>query len=173
VHSHGPSGDHSHGDTAFTTWLDLSLFGLQVAAVERGLSRLIAVDAADLQARIQSWHEALTLLGEKLGGAPIVYSHPVYQYLDRVYGFNGLALHWEPGEYPSPDQWQALTELLEQHRAQLMLFEAQPLETTRARLAALGITVSVFQPMGNRPTEGDFRSVMNANIDSLSSYLER
>jgi zinc transport system substrate-binding protein len=172
VHSHGPSGDHSHGDTAFTTWLDLSLFGQQVTAVEQGLSRLITVDAAGLAARIQNWHEALSVLGQKLNGAPILYSHPVYQYLDRAYGFNGQTLHWEPREYPSPDQWQALTELLEQHRAQLMLFEAEPLAKTRARLAELGIAVSVFQPMGNRPAEGDFSSVMNANIDSLSNYLD-
>lgn len=173
VHSHGPSGDHSHGDTAFTTWLDLSLFGRQVAAVAQGLSRLIAVDATKLQSRISDWDNALAVVGEKLRGAPVLYSHPVYQYLDRAYAFNGLALHWEPAEYPSPEQWTALTEVLAQHPAQLMLFEAQPLEKTRARLAELGIVVSIFQPMGNRPSEGDFGTVMNTNIDNLNNYLER
>jgi zinc transport system substrate-binding protein len=172
VHSHGPAGDHSHGDTAFTTWLDLSLFGRQVAAVEQALSRLITVDAADLQTRISGWDKALTVVGNKLDGAPVLYSHPVYQYLDRAYRFNGLALHWEPAEYPSQQQWQALEVILAQHPGQLMLFEAEPLAQTRARLAQLGIAVSVFQPMGNRPSEGDFSSVMNTNIDRLNHYLE-
>ncbi len=172
LHSHGPQGDHSHGEQAFTVWLDLSLYAQQVSVLEQGLSRSVEVDAAALQARIQAWDAALIRLGQQMDGAPVFYSHPVYQYLDRAYGFDGLALHWEPGDYPSPQDWQQLVEMLPQHRGHLMLWEDEPLPETRARLATMGIEIAVFQPLGNRPAKGDFGSAMDANIETLRHYLE-
>ncbi|TNF96127.1 MAG: zinc ABC transporter substrate-binding protein, partial [Gammaproteobacteria bacterium] len=37
THSHGPSGDHSHSGTAFTTWLDPQLASLQAKAIRDAL----------------------------------------------------------------------------------------------------------------------------------------
>ena len=38
-HSHGPGGEHAHGGTAFTTWLDFYLATRQAEAVAKTITR--------------------------------------------------------------------------------------------------------------------------------------
>ena len=57
--------------------------------------------------------------------------------------------------------------MLDQHRATWMLWEAPPLEATEVGLLARGVTPVVFDPSAQRPAEGDFMTVMNANVDRL------
>jgi zinc transport system substrate-binding protein len=174
VHSHGPGGEHSHGELAFTTWLDLELAQRQMQAVATALQRLLPAESAAIEQRrasrqreLGSMDTRLTVLGQLLGNTPVLYSHPVYQYLQRRYQFNGRALHWEPDQVPSEAQWSELEGILQAHPAQIMLWEAQPLPEVQARLAELGVKTVVFSPMGNRPSSGDFASGMTANIDRL------
>lgn len=174
VHSHGPEGDHSHDKVTFTVWLDLSLYVQQVqtiaAALATKLPQLadsIAVRKTQLIERFTDMDAQLMELGSHLNGAPVLYSHPVYQYLQRRYKFNGRALHWEPDQTPSPQDWSELDVLLKQHPAAIMLWEDEPLPETRARLKEQGVEAVVFRPMGNRPPGGDFLSGMTANIDRI------
>jgi zinc transport system substrate-binding protein len=174
VHSHGPGGEHSHGELAFTTWLDLELAQQQLQAVAAALQRLLPAESAAIEQRRASLQQVLvtmdarlTALGRVLGDTPVLYSHPVYQYLQRRYHLNGRALHWEPDQAPDEAQWGQLTNILHTHPAQIMLWEAQPLPEVQARLAELGVKTLVFSPMGNRPPSGDFASGMTANIDRL------
>lgn len=178
VHSHGPSGDHSHGELAFTVWLDLELFALQLSAIEAALVRLVPEQAAQIGERAEALRRQLSdmdaelvALGEQLAGAPLLYSHPVYQYLQRRYGLNGEALHWEPGELPGTKAWSELDALLARHPARLMLWEDEPLPATREQLAVRGIEIVVFKPMGNRPQSGDFAAGMAANIAHLRTAV--
>ena len=101
----------------------------------------------------------------------MLYSHPVYQYFGRRYGLNGRAVHWEPGEPPGQKDWAALSALLEQHPATLMIWEDEPLPATRDRLKQLGLEVLVYRPLGNRPPEGDFGTEMAANISRLRTAV--
>ena len=174
VHSHGPGGDHSHGELAFTTWLDLDLAQQQIQAVAAALQRLLPAESAAIEQRRASLQQVLvnmdarlTAFGQLLGNTPVLYSHPVYQYLQRRYQLNGRALHWEPDQTPDEAQWGQLTNILQTHPAQIMLWEAQPLPEVQARLAELGVKTLVFSPMGNSPSSGDFASGMAANIDRL------
>lgn len=177
-HTHGPAGEHSHGELAFTTWLDLDLARQQSEAVAVALQHLLPEDSEHIEQRLVALHTALNdmdvqlqALGKKFNGAPLLYSHPVYQYLQQRYGLNGKALHWEPGEMPHEEQWRELTELLQVHPARLMLWEAEPLPQVTRRLGELGIKVVVFAPLGNRPDEGDFISNLEANIQALPAAL--
>ena len=177
-HSHGPGEEHSHGDLAFTTWLDLELAALQLRAVAAALEKLTPVRSADLEQALERTGKLLAgldaqllTLGQALDDAPILFSHPVYQYLQRRYRINGQALHWEPGEMPGDDQWAELEKLLQSHPARLMLWEAEPLPEVHRRLEKMGVQVVVFHPLGNRPDRGDFTSVMADNIDALESAL--
>lgn len=179
VHSHGPGGEHSHGELAFTTWLDLQLAQSQSQAVAESLQRLLPADAMHISNRQAALEETLgaldarlAALGQQLEQRPILYSHPVYQYLQRRYGLNGLALHWEPDQLPTPAQWAELDSTLQSHPAQLMLWEAQPLPEVVTRLQQRGVAVVVFSTLGNRPAEGDFATGMAANISALESALE-
>ncbi len=179
AHSHGPGGDHSHGELAFTTWLDMELAQLQLQSVAVALAEVLPDEsAADIAVRekeatrlLDDLDRQLTTVGSELAGAPLLYSHPVYQYLDRRYQLNGRAVHWEPGEMPSEAQWSALEALLQSHPARLMLWEDQPLPAVTERLESLGVRAVVFSPMGNRPAAGDFASGMQANIQRLRAAL--
>jgi zinc transport system substrate-binding protein len=180
VHSHGPEGEHSHGELAFTTWLDLEKAQLQLQSVAVALAEILPDAAApDLAVREQEITQLLAgldrqlqSLGAALDGAPLLYSHPVYQYLDRRYRLNGRALHWEPDVMPDEKQWRELESLLRSHPARLMLWESDPLPAVADRLESLGIRVVVFSPLGNRPEQGDFVSEMKVNILRLEDALQ-
>jgi zinc transport system substrate-binding protein len=179
VHSHGPQGDHSHGELAFTTWLDLAMAGQQAQAIADALRRLLPGHSAAIDQRLESLHRTLaamdvqlTGLGEALDKAPLLYSHPVYQYLQRRYQLNGKALHWEPDATPNESQWATLESILNSHPAQLMLWEGQPLPEVRQRLGEMGIKIIVFAPLANRPRQGNFSTNMAGNIAALQEQVQ-
>lgn len=178
VHSHGPGGEHSHGELAFTVWLDLQLFARQVRAIGAALQSLLPQSAGEIEQRVALLQREvarldgeLATLGEALAGAPLLYSHPVYQYLDRRYQLNGRALHWEPGQVLSPSDLADLDRILAEHPARLMLWEDEPLPEIRALLARRGVSVVVFRPLGNRPVVGDFLDGMGDNAAALEAGL--
>ena len=174
THSHGPGGDHSHQGTAFTTWLDMDFAVGQARAVFDALVRLRPENESDFRERLNELEKDLGELDkrlqdvtERIGDRPLVFSHPVYQYLVRGYGLNGRPVHWEPDKLPGNDQWRELTGLLAAHAAAWMIWEDEPLAETENRLEAIGIKSLVFRPCGNRPAEGSLVSVMLDNVMAL------
>lgn len=179
THSHGPGGQHSHGGTAFTTWLDLDQAVQQARAIkdalvrslpghEAGLTKNFGIlerELLDLDARLRE-------IAERDPGRPLVASHPVYQYLARRYGLNLKSLMWEPDELPSESQWSELATILAGHPAKWMLWEGEPAEESVARLRALGVESIVFSPCANRPAPDDFLSVMERNLAGLERVFE-
>lgn len=175
THAHGPEGHHEHGAMAFTTWLDLSLAIDQARAVLRAFRRARPGEAEGFRRRFAELERDLRAVDESLTAAvvsdpnrPMLASHPVYQYLEFRYGLNLVSVHWEPGEEPDELQWREVQRTLEDHPAHWMLWEAKPLEETRARLEALGVMCLVIDPGGSRRSGGDFLDVMRANADSLA-----
>ena len=73
---------------------------------------------------------------------------------------------------PDEGQWRELEAMLDEHPAQLMLWEGEPLPEVTARLESLGVRVVVFLPMGNRPESGDFASVMSQNVQRLRDAVD-
>ena len=109
----------------------------------------------------------MSQIGAHLKQKPILGSHPVYQYLQRRYQLNMESVHWEANEIPSEKQWNNLQAILSNHPAKLMLWEAEPLPKTIAKLKKLGIKSIVFSPSANQPKTGDFISIMRENIERL------
>jgi len=178
-HQHGPTGQHSHEGAAFTLWLDPELATEQARTVAEAFAKARPDAAADFSARLADLEEDLRLLDRELAAAtreieaqPLLFSHPVYQYLEHRYGLNARSLEWEPNQAPSAAQWRELEALLTQHSAQLMVWEAEPLPETRSRLASMGLGVAVFEPLGNRPTQGDWLQTMRRNARELSVARE-
>ncbi|MEP5765956.1 MAG: metal ABC transporter substrate-binding protein [Halieaceae bacterium] len=178
LHSHGPEGDHSHGELAFTVWLDVSLYSQQVSAIAESLSQrlpesaeLIVQRRNELLSALRKRDDELTGIGRRLDGAPLLYSHPVYQYLQRRYQLNGKALHWEPDQSPADTEWVKLDRLLQSHPARIMLWEAEPTAGTRAQLLNRGITPVVLRPMGNRPDSGNYLENLGADTASLAAAV--
>ncbi len=171
THSHGPGGDHSHQGMAFTIWLDMQFAAGQARAVFDSLVRLRPENESDYRERLHELEKdlgeldtRLKVVAERIGNQPLLFSHPVYQYLVRGYGLNGRSVHWEPDEIPGDDQWRELFELLGTHNAGWMIWEGEPLPEAASRLESMGIESLVFSPCGNRPAEGSFVSVMMENV---------
>jgi zinc transport system substrate-binding protein len=174
THSHGPGGDHSHQGMAFTSWLDMEFATGQARAVFDSLVRLRPENEPDYRERLHELERdldeldtRLEVVAERIGDQPLVFSHPVFQYLARAYGLNGRSVHWEPGEIPGDDQWRELFELFNAHKAAWMIWEEEPLPDTVGRLEGMGIESLVFRPCGNRPAKGSFVSVMLDNVMAL------
>ena len=174
VHRHGPEGEHSHAGTAFTTWLDPELAAEQARVIAGALSALqpqrvsdIAARLAELEARLAQLDRELRQAFDGLQGAPVIFSHPVYQYLQRRYGINGRSLHWEPDEAPGVQAWLDFQNMLRGHPARLLIWEGEPAAETTGKLREAGVESLVFEPAANRPEQGDYFDVMASNLAAL------
>jgi len=174
THSHGAKGKHAHEGPAFTTWLDLSLAAKQAEAVFGALARKRPQQKDTFMANFLSLKNDLLTLDSRIKSVvsnrntvPIIFSHPVYEYLAKGYGLNGRSVHWEPDQEPSPGQITELSNVLEMHPAQWMIWEGPPITSATEKLNAMGIQSAVFDPCGNVPPEGDFLSVMQHNVSNL------
>ena len=176
VHSHGPEGEHSHKGYAFTTWLDLQLAIEQARAVKEAFVSALPEQADNFQASLDSLTAKMVELDGRLesltariGDQPLLFSHPVYQYLTARYGLNGRSVHWEPDEAPTQEQWLELEAILVDHPAQWMIWEGEPLEDTARRLVDVGIQSIVYDPGANAPSGGNLLSLMEENATSLAA----
>lgn len=179
VHRHGPSGEHSHTGTAFTTWLDFRQAAQQAEAVMEGLSRMLPERKDVFEQRYAELEQDLLALDAQLDAIvaprrmqPLLASHPVYQYLARRYGLNLQSVLWEPDMMPDAGQWEALQSVLKAHAATWMLWEGDPLPAVVEKLQALGIESLVFDPCGNTPEQDDFLSVMQQNVTRLQQAFQ-
>jgi zinc transport system substrate-binding protein len=177
-HQHGPEGPHSHGEWSGTTWLDPVLATAQAEAVAEAMAARRPGEAerfrenfAALARELEQIDESQAKAAGQIGDAPLLYSHPVYAYLQARYALNGRSVVWEPDQLPSEAQWPALTQLIEEHPAHTMFWEAEPLPEVAQRLAALGIESRVYSPCANRPDAGDWLTVMRENARMLKTLV--
>jgi len=176
THSHGGMGEHSHAGYATTLWLDPLLAAEQADAIaaaftrERpGAAEAFAAGLAALRGDLAALDARLAAVASRIGDAPLLFSHPVYQYLARRYGLAGRSLHWDPAEVPGHFAWAGFEEKLDGHPARVMVWEAEPVAETAAELERRGIASVVFAPCAAAPAEGegDYLTVMNENASRL------
>lgn len=175
THSHGPTGQHDHADAASHTWLDPGLAAAQARAVAEALSRRVPERAGEFRQRLASLEAELKRLDEGLAAAfrawpaaGVLYSHPVYQYLDARYGLAGRSVTWEPHEDPGEAEWRRLELAIAERPASVMLWEAEPLPATADRLRGLGIAPVVFATGAVPPPAGDYLDLMNENLERVN-----
>lgn len=174
THSHGLAGEHSHGETAFTTWLDMTLAVEQAKAIRDAYVKAKPDREGYFRDRFVALERDLLSLDENLrkivarnADRPLLGSHPVYQYLARRYDLDIQSVHFEPDEVPSNDAWHELERITGNHPAKWMLWEDEPLAETRDKLEGLGVGSIVFDPCGNKPDRGDFITAMKNNLANL------
>jgi zinc transport system substrate-binding protein len=179
-HRHGDGAEHSHeAKTAFTTWLDPRQAIAQATAIRDAMTARRPEAAGAFQAGFDALAADLAALDEQfaavfatLGDTPVVFSHPVYQYLQRRYGVNGIAVHWEPDQVPGDEQFQELAQKLVRHPARLLIWEADPEPASVKALAAMTVASATLDPCANRPATGDYLGVMQQNVANLRAALE-
>jgi zinc transport system substrate-binding protein len=174
THTHGPTGEHDHADVASHTWVDPDLAAGQARAIAGAFGRLRPELGDDFRQRLASLEADLARLDERLAlafrawpEAGVLYSHPVYQYLDARYGLGGWSMTWEPGEDPGAAEWDALAARIADEPANVMLWEGEPLPETAARLRRMGIEPVVFRTGAAAPTGGDYLQLMEENLARL------
>ncbi len=174
THSHGPGAEHGHGSVAFTTWLDPMLAIEHASSVRDALVQLLPDLDTTFNQNLTALRDDLLDLDEKYlelvreyERAPILASHPVYQYFASRYGLNLRSVHWEPSQIPDQKQWRDLDRILGEHPAAWMIWEAPPLDETRARLAERGIQCVVFETCGSEPSGRDYIESMRSNAARL------
>ena len=177
-HSHGPTGQHSHGVSAFTTWLDFTQAIAQAEAITQVLikarpdqERVFTENLELLKQELNELDQRMLAAAQKLAGTPLLFSHPVYQYMERRYRLNGVSLHFEPDQEIAPEQWQGLDNLIERHPARWMVWEHTPLPATAKRLKEKDIKVIVFAPAAN-VVKTDFMAVMRENVRAFEGIAD-
>ena len=180
THQHGPAGEHAHQGAAFTTWLVPRLAMKQAEAIAVALESLEPDQAEQFRSNLSALQSRLLDLDRDLadtfvalGNQAILFSHPVYQYLQRRYDLNGVSLHWEPDAEPSASAWIEFQKILQQHPAVIMLWEDEPLSSTAARLSELGVQSIVFRTASNRPGQGDYFDILTGNAKRLRIALNK
>jgi zinc transport system substrate-binding protein len=178
VHQHGPQGTHSHGASAYTIWLDPLLAIEQartigaairaaIGAVGGEPAEMYALRLAALEADLRQLHSDWQLALQPLQGERVLFSHPVYQYFERRYALDGASVHWEADAAPDESQWSDFREMLDEHPARVMIWERKPLETSAAKLAALGIRVIVIDPGAEAGGQANYLNIQQANVTAL------
>lgn len=173
THSHGPEGAHEHGEFAVTTWLDPTLAIEQARAVAHAFEASRPAHAPsfrrsfdELAEDLEELDRRLAAVARTLGSEPLLFSHPVYQYLIRRYRLNGQSLHWEPEGAPDYDE---LQQSLVNHAARWVIWESDPRPATIEALEAAGIASVVFAPGGGATEAGDWLDEMNRNVSRLEA----
>lgn len=156
THSHGAEGQHSHAGTVFTTWIDPMLAIEQARVIHDRLRQLRPDLEETLRNNYQGLERDLREIDGKLEsavgtqhGLPILFSHPIYDYLTRRFELNAQSVQWEPEEMPSPEEFVALAERLKEHPAKWMVWEDEPGAAIRAKLRELGVECAVVAPASN------------------------
>jgi zinc transport system substrate-binding protein len=175
THSHGPEGDHEHGGTAFTTWLDLSLLARQTETVAEALKRRwpeheaeFGRRAGELIAELETLDAEFATAAAQFDDRTFAFSHPLYQYMQARYGLKGASVHWEPDVTPSAEAWNELAHLADHgHRVDAMIWEGQPTPETLEQLAERGVAVAIVEPHATAPAGDDFMAAMRSNLEAL------
>jgi len=176
THSHGPGGKHAHAGYAAVTWLDPLQAVTQAAAIRAALIRLRPDASAALEQNFQALETELLALDSKLKdvagelqSVPVLAAHPVYQYLGRRYALDVRTIYWEADRYPAPTAWEVPAGLAGKVQPTIMLWETAPLAATQKELEEQGIRSVVFATAARRPDQGDYFTVMHANLARLGA----
>jgi len=174
THTHGPEGEHAHGEIAFTTWLDPMLAIEHADAIKETLSGMLPEKKESLDERFQALKEDLLAIDKEIesivsrqADQALLFSHPIYQYLEERYSLQGKSVHWEPDQFPDAEMWNDLENMLSTYPAKWMVWEGIPMTETVEKLTEFGIGSIVFAPCGNTPETGDYLSVMKQNIYNM------
>lgn len=181
-HTHkSGSTSHTHEGFASTTWLDLELACKQASSTADALCEQFPEHVESISGKLKILLEEMRDLDRKmksvtapLQGTTLVVSHPVYQYWTRAYGLSAHALHWEPMQKLGTLEMGELAAIQsEKSPVKYFIWEGPPTEENINKIKMAGFINIVVNPCGARPAKGDFLSIMQENIASLSEAITR
>lgn len=170
-HSHGPEGEHSHGEPDANLWLDPELMKIVADQTAEALMQLTeesvhpsiakrleaiyseldpVIDTVERVKHLSSDHEELSVQA----------SQPVFGYVASAIGLEIQSFYWEAGKTPPADE---LAEVVRRagSGASLIFWEASPPEEVAETLEAAGVRSLVFPPCGG-----------SCDRDLIASFLD-
>ncbi len=179
THSHGEGGEHTHEGTASITWLDLSLAIAQAEKVNEALKKEAPGKSEDFQDNFEKLTNSLSELHKNYQDLEIdpekvqlIYSHPVYQYLQNAYGLKGENLHWEPSDGWDKDKKHEIEHLAKKGKKTYLIWEDEPTKAMKEGLEEMGVTSIVVNPLFGQPENLDMQEVLFKNLQSLQKISE-
>jgi len=181
THSHGNEGEHSHGGTAFTTWLDLNQAQQQTTAIKDALvatfpdhTDSINQAYSKLSKDLIALHEEMKTAAGSLSNETFLASHPIYQYFSRAYGLKIHTLVWEPEMELTEESLADLETLQKKYpEAKTFIWEGDPKPSHIPTLEKLGLKSIIVTPAFSKPgTDTDFLQAMGNNLEALKTASE-
>lgn len=156
THSHGDGGEHSHEGLASYIWLDPTLAVAQAEAVAAAITARNLAPEDDVAVRLDALRadfaamdaETQKLLGN-LQDVTIIATHPRYEYLARRYGLTVRSVEWDAGAIPSEAEVADLQALVDETKAEILLWEAAPADGAFQITADIGLRNIVFAPLAH------------------------
>jgi zinc transport system substrate-binding protein len=176
-HTHLKEGaEHSHGGTAFTTWMDFRQAGMQATTIATAIGAdfpdqkdAVMKNLAALLTDLKELHTVTAKVVSNLNHAPVIASHPSYQYWERAYRLEILSLLWDSEMELGTEAIADLKKVQEANPGvKYFIWDSEPLPAHLEKLKTMGLTCVVVSSCSNRPASGDFLSVMRANIEALA-----
>ena len=175
AHAHGPDGEHTHTVTASYTWTDPEIAIKQADSVRFALSEIAPEHQEEfrsnlriLQRDIQTTSADVEQAVNAQPSQPILFSRPIYQYMQRRFRMNGQSVLWSPTEMPSNEQWNALEVVLKDHPAEFMIWPSEPNPEIAKRLQEMNISSVVYDPTGIANPEENLLVKMKAGTKGLA-----
>ncbi|MCM8530825.1 MAG: zinc ABC transporter substrate-binding protein [Lentisphaeraceae bacterium] len=165
---------HSHDGTDFNIWLDAKILSSQADEVLKQLIKLKPSMAEEFKKNHKSLISEVEAVFTEINMATanqkqFLASHPVYNYLAKVNGWELKNFHWEPDVMPSEEEWEKLKAAIP--HSKYMLYEDAPSLEVSEKLKSLGVKVIVFRTGGNTPASKDLVLEMKANLENLKKAL--
>jgi len=180
VHSHGAGGAHSHAGTVSFFWLDPDLMLRQADAIASKLILMLPGQKETITANLKNLKVSLETLNQKLDQLRTTYpglqwfsQRPVYQYLTRRTDWKVFHLHWKKKTEPDDHIWENLKAMQEQHKVPLMLWEYQPEDKQVKALQQRGVASFVLNPLTVKPSQGNYLTEMQRQLDELEEFLKQ
>lgn len=181
THSHGNEGEHSHGGTASTLWLDLSQAEQQATAIKDALVATFPDHAgsvneaySELSEELLALHEEMKKVAGSLDSKTLLASHPAYEYFARAYGLKIKALLWYPKMELDENALAELEEMQKKHAtAKVFIWDGEPADGHVSELGKLGLRSIVINPAFSKTdADTDFLQAMRNNVAALKSVAE-
>lgn len=178
-HSHGKSGKHAHEGLDGHTWVDPVNASVQANEIKKALVKHFPKHKIAFEEGFNALEENLATLDSKLKSfpdknKPLLTSHPAYNYIARNYGWSIHNLDLDPEEMPSDKAIQEIKEILKNHHAKFLIWEAQPKKIIADRLQnECSLTSIVFSPCeliseADLANKKDYMTVMLENIKNIT-----
>jgi zinc transport system substrate-binding protein len=179
THTHGGS-THSHEGTDGHTWVDPHNAIFQAEALAAAAARAFPEQKEAILARLPALKGDLLALDAELvritgilGDTRLLASHPAYRYLKRRYGFEITDFDLDPEGGLKDHEKMLLRKASTTAPRTVLMWESEPLPETRRFLEEeLKIKCVLFSPVESPPSEGDYMSVMSANLKRLADALQ-